>query len=578
MNATASMFPTPTEEGRTAIEAGYRKPWVLSPLRICRGASQIAMFSLIAIILQVVSGTYKSDFSGNVDSPAHYVTSIMVAQYLRGGLSQSPVKFAKEYYLHYPKVAIGHWPPLYYLCAGLWGLVFGVGHTSFLIFMALIAGLMATLLSTIVAGDLGRWEGLAAGALLLLLPPVREGSQFMMLDTMVALLSLLAGYQLVRLFAEPRPGAALLFGLIASCAILTKGTGLALVLVPPLMVILTRNWKLLRQPVFWLPAIVVACVAGPWTIYSINMAKNGFEYELGRWAYTQEATKTFLWFLVRAVGPVLSLIAAYGIWSKVGKPSLRGGVRPVWAMLFALLLSALMFPILVPASIGLRHLMAAFPSVAAFVVAGIAAIPGLFRELRWSRGMRVGVSSVMLIAGVATMRKPQSMPTAQFNKLVEYVFGRYSAYPKIAILVCSDSVGEGAVISEFAAREPKPGRYFILRGSKQLAQGDWGGHEYHLLFHDEQSVKRYLESVPITLILLDRSVDADPNMKHVAQVESILARVQSMWRLDSAWSLGQPTSPRRLELYTIDSADYRVPAKISVDMKMILGKTLESTE
>ena len=32
--------------------------------------------------------------------------------------------FAENYYLHYPEVAMGHWPPGFYLLQAVWTLLF----------------------------------------------------------------------------------------------------------------------------------------------------------------------------------------------------------------------------------------------------------------------------------------------------------------------------------------------------------------------------------------------------------------------------------------------------------------------
>ena len=487
------------------------------------------------------------------------------------------MEFAEQYYLHYPKLAIGHWPPFYYLCAGIWGLLFGVGHTSYLVFMALLSGLLAALLRMVVSRELGWWEGAAAGVLLLLLPPVLEGSQLMMLDTMVALLSLLAGCALVRLFENRTAVGAILFGLLASGAILTKVSGIALALAPLCMMVLMRNWEAAKRGVFWLSAVVVAVVAGPWTVYFMACAKNGLSGGMG-WTYTRTAGKGLSWFLVDATGPFLFVAAIYGIWLMVIKPFLRGGTRGTWAMLFALLVSTYALQVIVPAGIEQRYLMTGFPSLVAFAIAGIVGVMDRLRERGWSEAAQVGVAIVVVVVGVAAMRRPHTIPPTEFGKVVDYIVHRYSNYPKIAILVCSDSIGEGVVTSEFAVREPKPDQYFVLRASKQLAQSDWAGHDYHVLFNDRESLKKYLESVPMTLMLVDRSGDADPLMKHVVQVESFLAKGQEMWKLDAGLSMDQVNLPRKIELYAIEPKDYRVPAQINVDMELMLGRKLKIPE
>ena len=326
--------------GQTATMSG-------AGIRVVSGFIAILAYFVVAIVLQTMSGAYRTEYAGYPDSAAHQVTSIMLTQYIRSGIFRSPLEFAEHFYLHYPKVAIGHWPPFYYLCAGVWGLLFGVGHVSFLVFMAFLSALLAFLVRLVIAGELGPWLGTAAGMLLLLLPPVREGSQLVMLDTMVALLSLLAGYSLVRFLRESTIARSVVFGLVASCTILTKISGVSLALLPLFSMWLMKDWSAIRRRAFWLSALVVALVAGPWTLYFMRSEKNGLGGEI-TWSYTRIATKAFGWFLIDAMGPLLFVAAIYGIWRMVVKPFFSDGASPVWAMLFALLSATLLLQAIMP--------------------------------------------------------------------------------------------------------------------------------------------------------------------------------------------------------------------------------------
>jgi hypothetical protein len=544
---------------------------------VASGFVTILAYFLVAIILQTISDAYRTEYAGYPDSAAHQVTSIMLTQYMRSGIFRSPLEFAEHFYLHYPKVAIGHWPPFYYLCAGVWGLLFGVGHVSFLVFMAFLSALLAFQVKLVVGGELGPWPGIAAGMLLLLLPPVREGSQLVMLDTMVALLSLLAGYSLVRFLREPTTARSVLFGLVASCTILTKISGVSLALLPLFIMWLMKDWSAIKRRSFWLSALVVALVAGPWTLYFMRSEKNGLGGEI-TWSYTRIATKAFGWFLIDAMGPLLFIAAIYGIWRMVVKPFFSGGASPVWAMLFALLCATLLLQVIMPTGIEQRYLMTAFPSLAAFAIAGTMKFAEQLRKQGSPATVQLAAAVAILVVGAATLRSPHIAPATGFGKAVEYVVDQYSDYPKVAILVCSDAIGEGEVISELAAREPKPDRYFVLRASKQLSSADWIGGNYHVLFNDPHRLQHYLESVPITLILVDRSVENDPAMTHILQVESMLAKRQTMWTLDNGFSSMQGRSLRNIEVFAIRPQDYRVPTHISVDMQLALGRILESTD
>src|SRR4051794_28093637 len=75
----------------------------------------LLLFLAVTVLLQWLSGTYQSDFGGYADEPAHYVTGLMVHDYIATGFPGRPQQYAENYYLHYPKVALGHWPPVFYL-------------------------------------------------------------------------------------------------------------------------------------------------------------------------------------------------------------------------------------------------------------------------------------------------------------------------------------------------------------------------------------------------------------------------------------------------------------------------------
>ena len=66
---------------------------------------------LAVIAAQITAGAYHGERDNYSDEAAHFMNGLLVRDYLRDGLGQSPVKFAEEYYLSYPKIAPGMWPP-----------------------------------------------------------------------------------------------------------------------------------------------------------------------------------------------------------------------------------------------------------------------------------------------------------------------------------------------------------------------------------------------------------------------------------------------------------------------------------
>src|ERR1019366_1156413 len=60
----------------------------------------------LVIVLQIRSNAYVAEFG--IDEAAHYVSGLMVHDYLRDGMG-SPVAFLRNFHSHYPLVGIGHW-------------------------------------------------------------------------------------------------------------------------------------------------------------------------------------------------------------------------------------------------------------------------------------------------------------------------------------------------------------------------------------------------------------------------------------------------------------------------------------
>src|SRR5581483_5919113 len=113
---------------------------VLPRRLLVAGLGVLALFTVITAI-QFASGAYHSDFDADYDEASHAVSSLVVHDYLVHGLGTNPIAFAEDYYVHYPKVAIGHWPPVFYGSEALWMVAFGrsrAGMLSIEVFFAFL--------------------------------------------------------------------------------------------------------------------------------------------------------------------------------------------------------------------------------------------------------------------------------------------------------------------------------------------------------------------------------------------------------------------------------------------------------
>src|SRR5947207_10152479 len=90
----------------------------------------IAVIALALVTIQWAGGAWNAEFDGDPDESAQFVSGRMIWEYLTSFPRENPVAWAKQYYLHYPKVAIGHWPPGYHLAEAVWPLIFGSSRRS----------------------------------------------------------------------------------------------------------------------------------------------------------------------------------------------------------------------------------------------------------------------------------------------------------------------------------------------------------------------------------------------------------------------------------------------------------------
>src|SRR5438309_11882614 len=112
--------------------------------RVVAWALLFTLYFLIVAALQWRTNAFHSELGGSPDEPAHYVTGLLVRDYVAAGLPWNPLFYAQNFYVHYPKVALGHWPPFFYLVQAAWTLPFTPSRTSVILLMAVLTAIPAT--------------------------------------------------------------------------------------------------------------------------------------------------------------------------------------------------------------------------------------------------------------------------------------------------------------------------------------------------------------------------------------------------------------------------------------------------
>jgi len=514
-----------------------------------------ALFLAAVVGLQWRSGAFQSEFGGlEPDESAHYLTGLMVRDYLAALAPAPPLKFAENYYLHYPRVAFGMWPPFYHVSLGVWTLIFSSTQFSVLLFTATCTALLALTLQGTVRAQFGLAAGMAAGLLFISLPLVQAMSGMAMTDILYALLSFWAVLSFGRFLDTERWQHSAVFGLLAALAILTKYNGLGFALVPLLGVALSGRFRLLTRPAFWLPLAIVVALCAPWywtiTHLILRDIPRGTEEaasdpssasligdRLGllvtawkvhsrasRGKAVGEVVRTLGWIV--GLGLSLGIATGFGIrlWNGIRNRSMPG----LWAAAAAWpvsvwILHATLFPDLEP-----RYLLTTLPPLILFLVAGVDWVAARLPVWSLSRKRKAQAMALVLclIYAGETLTIPEK-PYHGFTAVAEFLLSK-PELGRSSFLVSSAGHGEGMLISEIAMREtPRPG-HIILRATKLLARKN--EYDFLPLHSGPAQIMGLLDSIPVGVLVLDLS-PGRYGWEHHRQLQEAVKEYPERWQL-----------------------------------------------
>jgi hypothetical protein len=509
---------------------------------------------------QLVAGDLDREFAANADEASHFVTGLMIRDYLAGGRLEHPVAFAERFYLSYPKVGFGIWPPLFHVIEGPWMLAFPASRTGIMLLMGLLAAFLVTIIYAWAAYQFGRTIAILASIFVLASPGLRHSVSFVNLDVLCALL-LTASALCVQRYLESedwRYSAA--FGVLAGLALLTKYNALAAALVPPIAALLSARARLMLRPTFWLPVPVVLAIAGPW--YA------SFWDNVLYAAAPGPAGHPDLVVALHGNLDVLSFGAGY-----VGAAAALTGFALLafrrefcsfWGCLCALTISVVAFHSLFYPIVEVRYIVAGLAPLS------LAAAWGIDR-LCTTAGRR---ARLVMAASVACIvfgglwqsgQRPMVSSPSGFQDAARVASDLLQARKRDVVLVSSGAHGEGAFIAELALRDDRP-HTFVLRGSKMLSTSTWMRDEYRSIYASTQEVEDRLDELRVAVVVTDR----DPgNLPHQRLLASTLAG-SPRWRPRSV------ASPYVVAFERV--ADFERPIQpIQVDLRYTLGRSLSAT-
>lgn len=518
------------------------------------------LFFAVVVTIQSFNRAYHAEFGSEPDEAAHYITGLMVHDYVAHGFPGNPMQFAKDYYEHYPKVALGHWPPMFYVIQSVWTLIFTPSRVSVMLLMAVLTAAAATMLFSFMRPKFGVWKAVGGVLLFVYVPLVQQFSSAVMTEIPITLLLLIAAKFWAQFLETERTKDSVFFGVIAALAILVKFSGFSLALVPLFSLLVTRRFNLLKKPAFWAAAIVVILVAGPWTVATLKIAREGMAGESLGWSFTHLAIPYYSGKLAQMCGLTVLVACLIGLAFTFTRRSM---MTMTDAAVAALLFSIVVFHMLVPTGFEARHLIPAVPALIYFAWLGADWIATQMTSPRQPLSKTSAlVFSFIGIVFVLTVFYLPRKGYLGFGAVAQLLIK--TSAPHSTLLVASDARGEGMFISEMAMREQRPG-HFVQRASKKLAGSTWDGSAYHLIYCEtmgDKSGTQYstaeelaslLKKDAVTYIIFDDSVPTESKTKHLELLRTALNQHPSDFHLIDSYDLlrANQSFPKALRVYQI---------------------------
>jgi hypothetical protein len=483
--------------------------------------------AFLGAMAMVLARAYQAGFSG-ADEPSHYLNGYFIADYMRHHLGGNPIGAATDFYIHYPKISIGHWPPMYYAFLGILFLFLPATLPVAFAINVIVASLPVIGVAAALYMLCNRRMAIAGVVIYALAPLVLEGQVMFMVDQPLAACLVAATAVWIAYSLNETWGKALGFALLAALAVLVKGNGWLVVFIPLFHIALTANWKQLLSLKLYLAGALAAALVVPWYMLTAKIAADGFNYHAGI-DYALKALAANLLTLVQNLTPVGSVLAVFAVVAEYGDRQRSAARWTIVSGLLSLVLATLTLQSLVPVDIVDRYMAPALP---AMVVLAVLGADRLLARLRLAAAPRTpAVLAVLLLVAMVSpgiVHLLQRQPKADTG--VAAISQRLAAQGQPSVTVIDGSTGsEGAFIADMAVRDTGLKSY-VVRASKLMADSDFMGNSYALKFREPGQVLAELRRLGVQHVVLVRQqgVSAYP---HSEQLRSALSRSDSGFRL-----------------------------------------------
>lgn len=531
----------------------------------------VAFLFVLTFSLQHWSGASQKELAHAADEPAHVVTSLMIHDYLAMGMPEAPQNFAERYYAHYPKVAVGVWPPLIHTVAAIWMFVFGVSRWALLLLSGTLVASLASVLALFVRKLYGPVLGIVAAIMFIALNNTQWNNGTFMLDEPVGLVSFAAMLLMERYFRTGRPATAIALGLVTSAGMLVKGNANALILMIGFMLLATGRFDLLKKPGLYVTGLIVAVFGLPWqflTMRLLTREQNAISLTL------DSVTRTALGYagiLFAELTPLITALLVAGLIVALRKARADTGQEATaLAAVACLFLAVLAFHCLVPflGSPDSRYLAPALAPGIVLFLAGCQYVSRLRLPKGASPALRLSLligCSVVSAAYLGAFHPPY-LPALGFIRAADVALAANGSC--CTMMACSDATGEGAFISEVAMRDRKLSR-IVLRGTKLISESSWTGRAFRMLFQNDEDLARSLNANAADVVVVD--------LTETNSAEARALLLAALHRHADEWSVVplQGNFERTFEIYVRKERSGLRRDTIRVPMPFTLGRDIE---
>jgi hypothetical protein len=531
----------------------------------------------VLCVYAYLAWTLRSSELTESDEPAHFTTSVMVFEYLRTALGANPMGFAQSFYIRFPKVMFGHWPPGFYVVQAAAFFLTGPTQAA----AKAVCGAIAFTIAGVLIWRVRLWNGWAsailAGSVFLAIRDIQLAAWQIMSDVLTGLfmvLAILAFSDFLDSLDGKSAGRFLMWSVLA---ILTKGSAWSLGIFALLAPLLTGRWACFRSRWYWIPGAVTFALGAPF-YWLTRSAGIGYSQDVVTILARTRPTLNALTSAVSFFTPLLLGITIVGFGAALYRRWMCGEeTREVRDSLCAAsgILAQFLFLLLLPLTLQDRYFI---PSGA------LAAI--LFAQWGWlstllktgGAGHRPAQSKIGPNAGSqgmfpsmpATLRRCAALAPlllaigvlAESRFPTPYTITGFRAAARSipfqpqgsVILVSSDAIGEGDWVADRLESDPwKAG--VVLRASNVLAFTRMGQH-YRLRLPDSEAVIEYLHSTAVRYIVVDHCRAPSP---HQILLDDALRRLSGEYRQIGSFPVRRGSTSSNVDVFASNSVDRNPP-------------------